>query len=102
MNIRKFAVASLFAAGAAIAPQLSSAAVEVHVGVAPPEARYEAVPPPRHGYVWAPGYWAWNGHKHVWKSGHWVKERHGHHYVAENWEHRGDRWYFHNGHWDRD
>lgn len=31
--------------------------VSVGIGVAPPPPRYEVVPPPRAGYVWAPGYW---------------------------------------------
>jgi hypothetical protein len=102
MELRKFAVASLLAASAAIGSQLAAARVDVDVVIAPPAARYEAVPAPRHGYVWAPGYWAWNGRKHEWRSGRWMKERHGEHWVAQNWEHRGDRWYFHDGHWDRD
>jgi hypothetical protein len=101
-HIRKLALASLFAAGAAVAPQISSAAVDIEVGIAPPAPRYEVAPAPRTGYVWSQGYWGWDGHKHVWHSGRWQKERHGEHWVAENWEHRGDHWYLHNGHWDRD
>ena len=102
MSIRKLAIASLLAAGAAVAPQLSAASVDIEVGIAPPAPRVEVAPAPRHGYVWAQGYWAWDGHKHVWHSGRWVKERHGEHWVADNWEHRGDHWYFRGGHWDRD
>ena len=100
MNLRKLAVASLFAASTAIAAPLATAAVDITVGVAPPAPRYEAVPSPRAGYTWAPGYWAWDNQRYVWRSGEWMPERHGHHWVAHNWEHRGDRWYFHEGHWD--
>ena len=46
-HFRKLALASLFAAGAAVAPQISSAAVDIEVGVAPPAVRYEVVPAPR-------------------------------------------------------
>jgi len=101
MDMRKLAIASLLAASTAIGSSLAAARTEVSVVVAPPAPRYEVVPAPRHGYVWAPGYYAWSGHKHVWHSGRWMKERHGEHWVAHSWEQRGDRWYFHDGHWDR-
>ena len=48
------------------------AAISVQFG-APPPMRYEAVPAPRRGYVWAPGYWRPQGHRHAWVAGHWVK-----------------------------
>lgn len=102
MDMRKFLVASLLAASTAAASHFAMARVDVDITVAPPAPRYEVVPAPRHGYVWAPGYWSWDGHKHVWRSGQWVKERHGEHWVAHNWEHRGDHWYSHDGHWERD
>ena len=38
---------------------------------APPAPRYEVVPPPRHGYVWAPGHWAPRGGGYVWIEGRW-------------------------------
>ena len=102
MDMRKLVVASLLAASTAVASHVAAARVDVDVLIAPPAPRYEVVPAPRHGYVWAPGYWAWDGRRHVWRSGSWMKERHGEHWVAHNWEQRGDRWYFHGGHWDRD
>jgi len=101
MDMRKLAIASLLAASTAIGSGLAAARTEVSVVIAPPAPRYEVVPAPRHGYVWAPGYYGWNGHKHVWHSGRWMRERHGEHWVAHSWEQRGDRWYFHDGHWDR-
>jgi WXXGXW repeat (2 copies) len=30
-----------------------------------PPPRNEVMPPPRHGYVWAPGHWEWRGHHYV-------------------------------------
>lgn len=72
----------------------------VDVEVAPPPAREEVIPAQRAGYVWAPGYWAWRGHRHVWVSGHWIRERHGRRWVPERWEQRGHRYHFQRGHWD--
>jgi len=102
MNARKYLVASMLAAGAAGLSPMAWSAVDVRVGVAPPPPRMEVVPAPRSGYVWAPGYWNWNGHRYVWHNGNWVRARHGHHWVAHNWEHQGDHWYYRQGHWDRD
>lgn len=30
--------------------------VNINIGTPPPAPRYEAPPPPRGGYIWAPGY----------------------------------------------
>lgn len=43
------------AIGATALPALAA----VYVDVAPPSPREEVIPTPRHGYVWAPGYWDW-------------------------------------------
>lgn len=101
MNVRKTLFASLFAIGAVAAPA-AQARTYVDIDVAPPPPRVEVVPAPRAGYVWAPGYWDYNGHKHVWAKGHWVREHHGHHWVEDRWVQNGDRWHRERGHWDRD
>ena len=88
--------------GALALPQTSAAAVGVFVQIAPPAPRFEYVPPPRYGYVWAPGYWSWRGHRHVWISGTWVKARHGYHYQPYSWVPRNGGWYLERGRWDRD
>ena len=69
--------------------------------VAPPAVRYEVVPAPRHGYVWAPGYWDWRGSRHVWIRGHWVRERPGYVYYAPRWHQDNGRWRFERERWDR-
>jgi hypothetical protein len=69
--------------------------------VAPPAPRVVVVPEARAGYVWAPGYWRWNGHEHVWIEGRWLPERRGYHWVPERWEQRRDGWHFEEGHWER-
>jgi hypothetical protein len=73
----------------------------VDVVVRPPPPRVVAVPAPRSGYVWAPGYWRWNGREHVWVEGQWMRERRGERWVPAHWEERGDHWRFEEGHWER-
>ena len=69
---------------------------------APPPVRYEAVPAPRRGYVWAPGYWEPRGHRHVWRAGHWVQNRPGYVYRQPAWVQHGNRWDYRASRWDRD
>lgn len=84
------------------------AAARTHVSVnlaigAPPPPRIERVPPPRAGYVWAPGYWRWNApaRRHVWVRGYWVQARPGYHYRPAHWERQGRGWRLRDGGWDR-
>jgi hypothetical protein len=58
-------------------------------------------PPPRHGYVWVPGYWDWRGNRHAWVGGHWVRERPGYVYYSPRWVERGGGWYMEAGRWGR-
>ncbi|MBV8466176.1 MAG: YXWGXW repeat-containing protein [Burkholderiales bacterium] len=84
--------------------QLGVPGVDVYYSTVPPPPIVEAVPAPRMGYVWAPGYWRWNGERHVWMPGVWVQERPGYAWIAPRWV-RGDRgWYMEEGRWmgDRD
>jgi hypothetical protein len=90
------------AAGAMYAPPAAAqVAVGVSIGVAPPPPRFERVPPPRAGYVWAPGYWRWDGRRHVWAGGYWVRARPGYTYRPAYWVHGRDGWRFRNGYWGR-
>ena len=86
--------------GASMAPGISSARAFVDIDVAPPAARVEVVPAARAGYIWAPGYWNWQGHRHEWVGGRWMHERHGHHWVNDNWDQRNGHWHYEKGHWD--
>lgn len=71
------------------------------VAVAPPPDRVVIAPAVRLGYVWAPGYWNWNGRQHVWVDGRYMRERKGYHWRAAHWDHRGSRYHFEQGHWER-
>jgi WXXGXW repeat (2 copies) len=74
----------------------------VEVAVRPPAPRIVVVPAPRRGYVWAPGFWRWNGRSHVWVEGRWIRERRNEHWVPAHWEEfRPGRWRFEDGHWER-
>ena len=100
IKMRNLVAASILAATTSGVPALTQAR-EVYVAIAPPATIVETVPAERRGHAWAPGYWRWNGHKHVWARGNYVRAQPGRHWVAHNWEQRGDRWYFHNGRWER-
>jgi hypothetical protein len=68
---------------------------------APPPPRYEPLPPPRGGFVWAPGHWAWDGRGYAWRAGGWQPERAGYAYAPGRWiEDRGG-WRWTEGDWRR-
>ena len=71
------------------------------VAVAPPPPAVVEVPPPRHGFIWAPGYWGWDGHHHVWRDGRWLQAREGQHWIPDRWTPReGGHWHYERGHWE--
>jgi hypothetical protein len=101
MSIRARIVVAALALGAIAVPVVSEARVYLDVEVAPPPPRVEVVPAPRVGYVWAPGYWNWNGRRHVWVGGSLQRERRGYRWAPHNWVQRDGRWHFDRGHWER-
>ncbi|HWU75347.1 MAG TPA: YXWGXW repeat-containing protein [Rhodanobacter sp.] len=74
--------------------------VEVVAPQAPPEWVVQQVDT-RPGYVWARGYWRWDGRRYVAVRGHWEVARPGYHYVHPHWEHRRDGWHWRAGVWLR-
>jgi hypothetical protein len=102
MILRKsLAVALAFASiGAITLPMAANAAVTVYLNSAPPPLRVEAVPAPRHGYVWSAGHWNAKNNQHVWQAGHWEKERPGYHFVQPTWKEQ-NRWEYHGGRWNK-
>lgn len=75
--------------------------VEVVAPQPPPERFVEVEPAYRPGFVWARGYWRWDGGRYVAVNGHWEPERQGYHYVHAHWERRGDGWHWREGGWVR-
>ena len=72
--------------------------VEVVAPQPPPEYIVEHVQP-RPGYIWARGYWRWDGRRYIAERGHWEPIRPGYHYVHPHWEQRGDGWHMRAGVW---
>jgi|ERR1700678_3477632 hypothetical protein len=98
----KALLASLcIAASTLVVPTVVSAGVIVDVDIAPPVVRVEPLPPPRVGFVWAPGYWDYRGGGHVWVPGRWMGARPGWRWVPDRWEQRGPHWHHWVGHWER-
>lgn len=77
------------------------AAVGIDIRIAPPPPRVIVAPPPRPGFVWAPGYWRWDGRRHIWVDGRWLRARPGRHWVPEHWVARPGHYRFVPGHWAR-
>jgi len=107
MFAKKVLVSVLFAAGmigAVATPLPSLAAVDIQLNFGPPPARYEAVPAPRRGYVWAPGHWQWNAHRnrHFWTAGNWERARRGYVFQSPQWVERDGRWHYQARRWDND
>jgi hypothetical protein len=94
--------ASLLSMGAAMTIPTTAQAQPVVIQVAPPPPRFERVPPPRRGYVWAPGHYEWRGGRHVWVRGVYVQARPGYAYRAPEWRENNGRWEYNRGRWDRD
>lgn len=91
--MRKLIVAALMAGTLAALPAAARTNVDFYVSVAPPAVPYEVVPAPRHGFVWAPGFWDWRHGRYVWVGGHWVRHRPGYYYEPVRWVHQGGRYY---------
>ena len=107
MTQRKLLLASLAAAiiGGASLPSLARTNVDFYVNVAPPALPYEAVPAPRVGFVWVPGYWDWRYNRYHWVPRRYTRPRPGYHYAPARWVARDGRYYYSRPGWydsDRD
>src|SRR5262249_11472275 len=94
--------AALFAPAAFTPAAAQSLGVNISIGTPPPPPIYEAVPAPRVGYVWAPGYWRWGDGRRVWAPAHGTGAGRGHRGVAAHWV-GGPQGHWHHaaGHWER-
>ena len=82
-------------------PSMAQADVRLIINAAPPAPRFESVPAPRRGYVWAPGYWNWDGQRHVWNAGHWESARDGYQYQRSEWVRDANGYRLDRGGWQR-
>lgn len=97
----KVGVLAAFVLAASAATSAIAAPVSIDVRVGPPPVRYEAVPAPRAGYLWTPGYWDWRRNRHHWTAGTWVSARPGYVYAQPTWVNQGGRWHLYHGAWAR-
>lgn len=102
--VRAMTGATLLAATLAFTPAaVAQVNINIGIGTPPPAPIYEAVPAPRPGYVWQPGYWAWDdhGHKHKWKQGKWAKDRPGYVYESPRWVQASNGWVMQPERWNQ-
>lgn len=105
MTTRTIALIGLLCLGTAgttyTPPAEARTYVDLDINVPPPAPRYERVVV-RPGYVWAPGYYRWEGGRHVWVNGYYMRARPGWVWVPHHWV-QGPRggWHFVPGHWAR-
>jgi hypothetical protein len=106
MALKNALLSALFAAaiiGTVTLPLNNTAAADTYVNRAPPAPRYEAVPGPRVGYVWAPGHWQWDGgrNRYYWGAGTWERSRPGYVMHGAEWVQRGGRWHYQARYWEQ-
>jgi len=78
-----------------------AAGVAVYADEAPPPLPdYDQPPIPGDGYIWTPGYWAWNGYEYFWVPGTWIEPpQPGLLWTPGYWAFVGGVYGFHRGYW---
>ncbi len=99
-------IALLAASSFAVAPSALAhvdIGIGINVGVAPPLLPvYEQPEIPGYGYIWTPGYWAWDDEisDYYWVPGTWVRPpRIGVLWTPGYWAWRENRYFFNEGYW---
>lgn len=95
-------VRNLLLSLALVAGSTAFAQVSFNIVLAPPPPVYEVVPAVPPGYVWAPGYWAWNHDRHIWVRGRSMVQRAGYRWEPDRWEQRDGIYSRQVGRWERD
>jgi hypothetical protein len=90
----------LLAGGMLLAPVGAFAQVGVSIQIAPPELPiYDQPICPGDGYIWTPGYWAWDG-DYYWVPGTWVlAPEPGFLWTPGYWGWGGSGFFFNEGYW---
>jgi WXXGXW repeat (2 copies) len=83
------------------APAAASPGISISVTIAPPELPvYEQPVCPGDGYIWTPGYWAWDGDDYYWVPGTWVlAPEPGLLWTPAYWGWNGGDYVFYPGYW---
>ena len=98
MKLSTVALAALLFVGLSLTS--SFAQVGISIGIAPPPiAIYEQPYPPAAGYIWTPGYWAYDS-GYYWVPGVWVlPPRVGFLWTPGYWGYNGGNYFFNEGYW---
>jgi WXXGXW repeat (2 copies) len=103
VSVRLLMLAAVIALGLlAVSPSsFGQVAVGISVGYAPPEIPvYEQPICPADGYIWTPGYWAWDGDDYYWVPGTWIlAPEPGFFWTPPYWGWGGSAFFFHEGYW---
>jgi WXXGXW repeat (2 copies) len=91
----------LFAVVLMVISGASFAQIGISVSFGPPAFPvYEQPYAPGEGYIWTPGYWAWDGNDYYWVPGTWVlAPEPGFFWTPGYWGWAGNGYYFHEGYW---
>ena len=108
-TLKLISLISLFMLGMFIQPSTVDARIKVGISIrvrtAPPELPYYDQPYcPADGYLWVPGYWAYNDdyEDYYWVPGVWVRPPHyGYLWTPSYWGFYNGYYGFHNGYWGR-
>ncbi len=66
----------------------------------PPLPNYDQPPIPAPGYMWTPGYWAWNNYDYYWVPGTWVEPpQEGLLWTPGYWGYDGGAYVYNRGYW---
>jgi len=98
MKFSTVALAALLFVGFSLPP--SFAQIGISIGIAPPLIpTYEQPYPPAAGYIWTPGYWAYDS-DYYWVPGAWVlPPRIGFLWTPGYWAYSGSNYFFNEGYW---
>ena len=99
--------ALLLGLGVAASAPPTSAQAEISIGISvgfapPPLPIYDQPPIPGYGYIWTPGYWAWDDYidDYYWVPGTWIRPpRFGYLWTPAYWGWMGGRYVFYSGYW---
>lgn len=82
-------------------PPAAAAGIVIRATEPPPLLpEYDQPPMPAPGYIWTPGYWAWNNYDYYWVPGTWVEPpRPGLLWTPGYWGFVGGVYAFHRGYW---
>ena len=97
-KFRTVALAALLFVG--LSHTSSFAQVGISIGIAPPPIPIYTQPyPPGPGYIWTPGYWAYDS-AYYWVPGAWVlPPRIGFLWTPGYWAYNGSNYFFNQGYW---